>query len=1062
MTRGNRVSIPFLGINKKPLDDQSIDGLCDSIVNLKPNGPEKSPYWVPFETLESLTNDSNEDFTYEFGIGNITDAFWQIRNNIGEYAETETSSLKRLLVLCQNPSRKCIDIVEPDTWEVVKTQALPSSGTYTMSCTRVDEVTVIAISKDKKPFLMYYLIDDSFIPQGWPEMPEIAFSTDTASFTTPEVEAGNYEGVLRKSANDQYFMITWAFKLFDSTHVKHNRFELITVTSGTETEAVRPIFTLEGYDISILVNEPFWKSLISGISVFCTRPVTDKKNALDDGNFYEVGFWPFIDVLPASQWPTVEDPNILTIKSPSETWPVLPLISNDDFTHHKFSSYVVDSYNKRLLLGGSAVDFAKPKVNTNATKNTVPGGVYSDYMNFNSGSGGSTYSYYLNDGTPSDFNSPWDYEVDEQLHISILTPKTGREFKTVTIVESIDGDEGTTTPNGQNLPYTNYVADLTTDPGKLFMSINAIQSDLSGTSLPGQVAKMRIKLEIGPTGEATDEVIYFWVQPGGNQSPYVLFSDVELETDTVIVGAKIYHRITIKTNNGTYYRVQDGDIADTDTSVTLPEVIWYPDARAVLYELIVENAGEFELAISKQLNQHPVSNYAYVILSVAEQTYDLGTNLQTIDEPTMAVNDIFQYVPNRAQASISGNPFIFQAAATYYVGNRERDIIMGFAVNTNPTSEGQAGQYPVFILSNKGVWTLEQISDPTIAFGKISQVSNFNGLNNPYSYCNAQSIIIAADNKYIYTLKGLTAVRIDEAISDDPDYKDFIKQMRVGYHRASNYEEVIFSNPFYDYSLCYNLKYGAWYKSTNRYKFFFYDYPDLLGMTVDNELKDFENKNTELPVAWSIQTRPLIFNEPYMMKRLFHNSIVRMQWKQPLQENAENYPPINVKLLAYRDSPNVSYTFLDHTFKTDFKKDWMLYQYYGPVYAYRLIMSGNSQNKGSYLHGIDADVTTIHEKWKRRYDCSSQFLFSEDPASLSICHCAEGSGTDAYFNYTGAAATSQVITHGLNKIPGVLVTDLDGYVISCGVQLVITEGEPSLTQIRLTFEDPIPYKAHFY
>jgi hypothetical protein len=1066
MTRGQRISIPFLGINKMPLDDQSIDGLCDSVVNLKPKGQESNPYWVPFETIVTLKNESGTTFSYEFGVSSISDAFWQIRNYIGEYSENPDGSLRRLIVLCQNESRKCIDIIEPDTWTVVKTQALPQDGNYAISCTRVDEVTVIAVSKDKKPYLLYYLLDDSFIPQGWPEMPEIVFSTDTASFTTPDIEAGSYEGVLRKDV-DQYFMVTWAFRLFDgTTHVRHNRFELVTVVSGTTTEAVRPIFTLEGYEESILINQPFWSSLIAGISVFATLPVTDKKAALDDGKFYEVGYWPFIDKKPEAEWPTAEDPNIITVKSISTNWPTGFVISTDNFTHHKFSSYVVDSYNKRLLLGGSGVDFALPKIKTNAVQNTVPGGLYSDYLTFHSGSGGSTYSYYLEDGTPTDFNSPWDYEVDELLHISILNPKAGREFKVVSIVESIDGDEATLTPNGQNLPYTNYQANLTTSPGKLFLSINAIQSDLIGTSLPGQVPKMRIKLEIGPIGEPTDEVVYMYVQPSGSLAPYVAFSDVQLETGEVSVSAKIYHIITIKTDSGTYQRILEGDIADTDTEVTLPEVIWYPDSRAVKYELIVQNGEAFELALSKQLNQHPINNYAYSILSTEEQTYEIGTSIVAATEPDLSVNEVIQYVPSRAQAALSRNPFLIDIAATYPVGNRERDIIMGFAVNTNPTSEGQAGQYPVYVLTNKGISALEQTGDPTIAFGRISPVSNFNGVNNPYSFCNAQNLIIAADNKYIYALAGLNAQRIDEAISEDPDYPNFIKQMRIGYHRAASYEEVIFSNPFYDYSLCFNTKYRMWYKTTERYKFFFYDYPDLMGMTVTNELKNFDTKDEITPVAWSIQTRPLIFKEPYMMKRMFYNSIIRMQWKQPLQENAEDYSPINIKLLGYKDSPNVHYTLLDQTIKTDLKKDWMLYQYFGPMYAYRLNMSGTSSHKGSYLHNIDADFEKENENERRRYDCSSLFLYAEDPASISICNCEEGGGTDAYFPFDGSLlnVTSIVITHGLNKIPDAFVTDIYGFQINVTKQLIFLDDNPDtpdLMRMRLIFDEPQPFLAFF-
>ena len=220
-TRGKRVKIPILGMNNQVLNDQSVDGLCDSIVNLKPKGALEQPYWSPFEKINALKNDTSENFTYEFGISSITDAFWQVRNFIGEFSESPTGSLKRLLVLCQNESRKCIDIIEPTTWTVVKTQALPQIGVYSWSCTRVDDMTVIAISRDKKPYLLYYLKDDTFIPSGWPDIPTITFTTANETIDPAEVTAGNTKGVMRKAV-DQWFMVTWAFRLFDGTIVKHN------------------------------------------------------------------------------------------------------------------------------------------------------------------------------------------------------------------------------------------------------------------------------------------------------------------------------------------------------------------------------------------------------------------------------------------------------------------------------------------------------------------------------------------------------------------------------------------------------------------------------------------------------------------------------------------------------------------------------------------------------------------------------------------------------------------------------------------------------------------------
>ena len=1044
-----------------------MDGLCDSIINLKPKGSLEQPYWAPFEKINSLKNASNTNFTYPFGISSITDAFWQVRNFVGEYSESPTGSLKRLLVLCQNNSRKCIDIIEPTTWTVVKTQALPQTGTYSWSCTRVDEVTVISINRDKKPFLLYYLIDDAFIPAGWPEMPKITLTTTTLAFTTPQIEAGNTKGVLREST-DQWFMATWAFRLFDGTSVKHNAPILVRVASGVTNEAVLPVFTLNGYSEAetLLIDQPFWRGLISGISVCCTIPRNDKQAALDDGAFFRVGYWPWIDRLPVSQWPTASDPNVIIVELKSETWPVQRNLGIDNFTHHRYSARGVDTYNKRLLLGGSAVDFALPKILSNATQNTIPGGVYSDYIDYVSGLSNFTNLYFNSSGgvVPDQNDPAYNYETNLKTYESRFQPKAGRQFKTVTILQSVPGAANVNPPGGPTgMPSAAYTANIN-GSGQLNLEIDTEETSFGSNGSFGVVGpSMKIRVGIGPVGLApADEVIIFTVSPAGNTAPFVQFSSVEIEVGTTTTTAKIYHVITIKTDSGSYKRILTGEIANTDTTVTVPELIWYPDRRAIKYQLIVENGLDFEVALDKQLIQHPESNYSYVILSTAEQTYTIGSSLVETTRPDLTLNSVLQYVPNRIQASISGNPFIFDPAATYRVGNRENDTILGFGVNLNPTSEGQAGQYPVYAFSDKGVWALEQTGDPEIAFGRISPVSNFNGINNPYAITNANSLIIACDNKYIYALAGLESTRIDEQIANDPDYKDYLKQIRIGYHRAADYEEVIFSNPFYDYSLCYNLKYKVWYKATERFKFFFYDYPDLLGLTVDNVLKDFSDKDELSPVCWELITRVIQYQQPYVFKRLFP-TYIRMAMKQPVLMNPANYHPVKVTLKGYRDDQQLTYTLFDQTIKSDSVFDPRIYNQFGSMYAFRVILSGKNYHKGGNIKWIDSDMEFRYQDTRRRHNCSAQYLYAMENSNISICNCEDGEAiNDAYYSFTGGAALSVIITHNLGKVPGILVTDMDGYVIECGIKLLFdTAGNIDLNRITLLFEDPIPFRAFF-
>jgi hypothetical protein len=1045
--RGTVVPIPFLGMNNQLLNDQSVDGLCDSIINLKPKGTLERPYWAPFEKINRLKNSAGTDFTYAFGIPSITDAFYQVRNHRGQFSiDPVGGSLKRLLVLSQSTTRKVIDIIDPITWAVVKTQALPNDGSYTWSCTRLDEVTVISISKDKVPYLLYYLLDDVFVNSGWIDTPKITFTTEEVALTTVQVEAGDTQGVIREST-DQWFLASWAFRLFDGGHVKHQAPILVKVpqivtATPNFSFAYKPIFTLVGYTESekTILNLPFWKALIAGISLSVTIPRNNEQEALNDGAFFEVGYFSRIDRLAQNEWPTADDPNIITVNRKSDDWPTGRKIGIDNFTHHRIPSRTAFTYNKRILLGGSAVDFVLPKVQSTAFTGTIPAGTYIDYMSYvQGGTATVARSYWTAAGVQTTTDDPeYSYDVFNTTYNASFIPLAGRDFKTVVVLASSLA-QGTTQPPVQPTFYPRYTQLVGIAAGKLDFYIQTNQTTFQSPSgqFTGQNPWLDIELTVGPIESAADQTLNFRVFPLGNVPPIMGFSGFQLLSGATTGTFNIYHRITIKTDSGTFYRVLTSQMGDTEAVLNLPSQIWYPDRRATRYELIVQKGATLELFLDKDLIQHPESNYSYIFLSALEQSLAIATVKPIVPILDLTVNNQVQYVPNRIRASVSSNGFIFDPAATYRVGNSEQEIVLGFALNLNPTSEGQAGQYPLYVFTDKGVYALEQTGDPNIAFGRITPVSNFNGINNPYAITNAGSLIIACDNKYIYALAGLESTRIDDQIANDPDYKDYLKQIRIGFHRASDYEELIFSNPFFDYSLCYNLKYKVWYKATERYKFFFYDYPELLGLTTDNVLKDFSSKNELSPVAWSLISRVIQYQQPYVFKRLFP-SIVRMALKQPTHENSASYFPVRVTLMGYKDDQTIVYTLYDQSIKTDHLYDPRIYNQFGSMYAYRVILSGTNYHRQAQIQGLDTDVEFRYETTRRRFNGSSQYLFTLGQLGISIVNSPVGEFKN-YYVHPGIITTElfnlPASVHGFTREPDVTLRDADGYTFEAPVRV---------------------------
>ena len=987
MRRGQYKQIPILGINTEVLDDQSPDGLCVDITNLKPKGIAENPYWVPFEKILPLKNGSDTNFSYTHGIANINGAFWQVRNIIGDFALSPTQSLKRLIVLCNKSDRKAIDIIEPTDWSIVTSQDLDVNGDYEISCTRLGEITVVNVVKDGKPYILYYLQDDIFVPNGWPDMPEVLFDTEEKTFTTPEVEAGTVEGVQKKSTN-RYFMARWAFRLYDGTYVKHSTPVLNTVDTGDDTDFVLPKFTLEGYDSPIDFKE-FWEGYIAGVAVFCSMPKDTEKEALDDGIFYEVGFWSFIDKKPPSEWTTVEDPNIITVKLKSSSWSTQRDLNIDNFTHHKFASKVVDTYNSRLLLGGVGIDFAKPIANAFGVNATLPNSVEDFYIeNVVTANSHATNLYDENWDGPIAIGS-WTSgrKIFRTNFVAYYDPPVGKSFKYVEVVDTNVVTEGTHFTDGPDTelntvnPFHKMYVEII-ENGRIFMSLNSktaygpdVSGDIAGT--PDIFAVIRVT--VGDPENSLNDIQYeftanitYPVPPADGETgdTNMVFDNLTFPGGSGSSSPTVYHIVTIKTDNGTYQRISSQNFSISGSnSITIPQVIYYPDRRAINYKIVVSKDGvtDYEVAIDKSLIQHPESNYSYAVLTESERFYLMGSSSEiTQSPPDMTVNNITSYIRNMVQASQTNQPLIFDAATTYRVGNKENDSIQAFAVNAIDISTGQYGQFPLYVLTDKSAWALEQTSDPAIAFGSITPVNNFNGTENPYAVCNtSDQNIIAADKNYIYLLIGQNAQRIDRAISQDPDYDSYLQGIRLAFHKTQDYEELICSNPNFSYSWVYNLRYKVWYKGSEVFRYFFQEQPYILGITTDDVIKDFKNKDTSTEISWSLKTRPWNFGNRYELKKWI-KGIIRTRLSQANQADPNDYLPINVKVLGWMMDYQSGFAIIDYNRKEETNADLWLLTRFGAFNAFSLELSGQNKHQDGYIHVTEVNYETRYETRIRR------------------------------------------------------------------------------------------------
>ena len=400
----------------------------------------------------------------------------------------------------------------------------------------------------------------------------------------------------------------------------------------------------------------------------------------------------------------------------------------------------------------------------------------------------------------------------------------------------------------------------------------------------------------------------------------------------------------------------------------LPEYVTYPDSRAFKWEQYINDNGTYYKVFEYDLKTHDRLNLSYYKVErerktrltvdktfINIDTVKAGTPVTTIENATN-VNLLNLLEPGKVKASEIANPIYFDAAKTYLIDSRLSSTVTGFAVSSIETSDGQFGQYPLYVFTNAGIYALEQTGDPEVAFGRLTPISQFHYLDNDKSVATIEDVIIFANKTGIYTLIGRRTERISDPIyGDDLFNEGFANGIVMGYNKEGNNREVIISNGAYDYSLVYNSRYEVWYKITQPFKVLFHDHPDLYGITPSNTFKDFTAFNDE-DVAIELRTKPMFFDDPYTKKKLI-DAIFRVNLKKVVTS-----PDISIALKGYDRERDLEHIFFTRTYDSLTLDNPVLKSLYGSIDGYILDLSGTISPSSKILN---VEVTFKTRKTRR-------------------------------------------------------------------------------------------------
>lgn len=298
----------------------------------------------------------------------------------------------------------------------------------------------------------------------------------------------------------------------------------------------------------------------------------------------------------------------------------------------------------------------------------------------------------------------------------------------------------------------------------------------------------------------------------------------------------------------------------------------YPDNRAFQMDVFRDD-DEF---MSFALSPHPRRNEAFFLKTTEVEVVLNG------DTP----NELSYYVPvivkeewrhDGVRPNVGGfidskqilkvsavdNPFYFPTAQTYKFDGE----IKGLASNAEAISQGQFGQYPLFVFTTEGIWAMQVDSTGKGAYTTQTPFSRevCNG-----GVCPVSGGIIFTTDRGVMAISGNQVTEISAPLDgESPDYisptsifkeiyrvgefstdnllvpdniRTYIKGAKIAYNYLHN--EVILSNANYGYSLVYKIDSQRWSMIDCVFDVTTNSYPELV--VYNNKMKrvyTFDDRN---------------------------------------------------------------------------------------------------------------------------------------------------------------------------------------------------------------------------
>jgi hypothetical protein len=353
---------------------------------------------------------------------------------------------------------------------------------------------------------------------------------------------------------------------------------------------------------------------------------------------------------------------------------------------------------------------------------------------------------------------------------------------------------------------------------------------------------------------------------------------------------------------------------------------YHPSSNAkgitVYARKVASNGTVYYYKATLPLKRHTLLEGAYWFNNYKEPAWE---SIQSTDVPTSDSSAVVFSYPNRVIQSELYNPFVFPAILQSEVGSGE---IVGMASTTDALSQGQLGQFPMYLFTSEGVWAMEISKDGT--FGSPQNISrdvcinpqSILQLDKAVTFCTDKGMMLLTGNSIKLIsgdldgrdkVGGITLFGPLEPLTDvleTMNYCHFTKALRKKLDDGTfctkflyDYQHQLIRVFFHDVDAgeeewnlqwVYDIENNAWSTaSAVEVKSIVAGYPHSYIQVNDSVYQYVENKSEEELVGF-VLTRPISFGNPLAMKHI--NDTRLLYWCED-----EGKHDAMVKVLASND-----------------------------------------------------------------------------------------------------------------------------------------------------------------